>query len=98
MPDAFIQSPDPVPFERLSNWQYHPGDMLPEEVWSTHDSWHEGGRTLIWDDDVRIVWFREEWTVPRAWAGRALVLSIEVRNTSSLYVDDQAVTAPHLLR
>ena len=97
MPEAFVHTPDTVPFERLSNWHYHPGDMLLEDVWSAHDRWHEGGRTLIWDDDVRIVWFREEWTVPRAWAGRALVLSIEVRNAFTLYVDGQAATAPHLL-
>ncbi|HPU84750.1 MAG TPA: hypothetical protein PLE60_05365, partial [Candidatus Latescibacteria bacterium] len=97
MPEAFVHTPDTVPFELLSNWHYHPGDMRLEDVWSAHDRWHEGGRTLIWDDDVRIVWFREEWTVPRAWAGRALVLSIEVRNAFTLYVDGQAATAPHLL-
>lgn len=102
MTRPFVQSPDPVPCVELREWQArtvaqdaHDLDSLT--VWTADDGWQPDGRTLIWDDETTIVWFRQRWTVPRQWAGKALMLSVEVRNGQRVYVDGQPAGGWHVL-
>jgi predicted MPP superfamily phosphohydrolase len=96
-PMSYHQSTDPVPTSQLSDWSYHRGEIEPAEVWSGDMNWHPGGRTLIWDDDSYIVWFRTEWAVPEDWTGRTLVLALEARSGLQVYVDGEQVPPTYVL-
>ncbi len=95
MTAVYHQPLDVVPFEELANWEYHAGDMPIGRVWDADSGWNAGGKTLIWDDDTRVVWFRSTWSVPEQWAGLVLVPEFNVRNGMQLYVDGLA--APSVL-
>ena len=67
--------------------EYHLNDVPLADVWKNGSGWQPGGRTLIWDDDTRIVWFRQKWQVPDEWEGHALFWEVKVRNGWKLWVD-----------
>ena len=94
MSNRFQQSLDPLPFADLTDWQYHAHDLDPESAWEGDAEWKPGGRTLLWDDDVRVVWFRQRWTVPAELAGTALELEFVTRSSMKLYVDGEQVVFP----
>jgi hypothetical protein len=83
----YEQPLDPVPFFRLDAWEYVPHDINVDDAWTGEHTWHPGGRTLIWDNDTQVVWFRQEWTVPAEWNGRVLTIRTNVRATHTLYVE-----------
>ena len=89
MASAWHQPFDPVPITKITDWEYAPGDREPSLVFDDSKDWKPEGRTLLWDDDLCIVWFRTVWTVPREYAGKTLVLSIEARATREVWVDGE---------
>jgi len=89
MANAWHQPFDPVPITKITNWEYALGDRGLSSVFDGSNDWKPDGRTLLWDDDLYIVWFRTVWTVPTEYAGKTLVLSIEARATREVWVDGE---------
>lgn len=77
---------EPVPFTDLVDWEAHPGEIDRATIPNSTVGWYPGGRTLVWGDTA-VCWFRQTWTVPRSWAGRALVLETMVRSRQEMFAD-----------
>lgn len=93
----YRQTPDPQPVRHLDNWQYRCGVVDPATAFDTDRGWRDGGRTLIWDDDTTVIWFRTEFIVPEEAAGQALLLAVEVRSSVRVYIDGTEAGSPYLL-
>ena len=69
-----VQPPDPQPVVEMLKWNMHVGDLSLKEVFSRSPSlWQRAPLGLRWWEKGQVRWFKQQFTVPPAMAGRDII-------------------------